>query len=81
MGRENAHRLAGSPDGIPVTVQARLVKLARKVFNQSLRHCHAGGVTKTNQDRWPGSRNLGAGHPFPDSVRCLGGLHEGSHFL
>jgi len=54
---------------IPVTFSGGLSSrfLARKVLQPSCGHLViAGGVTKTNQNRWPGSRKTLALAPLPD---------------
>ena len=38
------------PEGTAVTFSEQQVKAGRKVFNTSCGTCHAGGITKTNQN-------------------------------
>ena len=39
-----------NPDGAEVTFTDREINAGRKVFNTSCGTCHAGGITKTNQN-------------------------------
>ncbi|MEY3463283.1 MAG: hypothetical protein RLZZ468_1061, partial [Cyanobacteriota bacterium] len=39
-----------SPDGATVTFTEQEIKAGRKLFNSSCGECHAGGITKTNQN-------------------------------
>ena len=39
-----------NPDGTEVSFSEQEVKAGRKIFNSSCGECHAGGITKTNQN-------------------------------
>ncbi|MBA4733217.1 MAG: cytochrome c-550, partial [Synechococcus sp.] len=40
----------GNPEGTQVTFSEQEINTGRKVFNTSCGTCHAGGITKTNQN-------------------------------
>ncbi|WP_159816521.1 photosystem II cytochrome c-550 [Cyanobium sp. Copco_Reservoir_LC18] len=60
-----------SPDGTPVTFSEKEVKTGRKLFNESCGTCHAGGITKTNQNVGLDPETLALATPARDSVEAL----------
>lgn len=60
-----------SPDGTLVTFTEKEVKTGRKLFNDSCGTCHAGGITKTNQNVGLDPETLALATPARDSVEAL----------
>ena len=60
-----------SPDGTLVTFSEKEVKTGRKLFNESCGTCHAGGITKTNQNVGLDPETLALATPARDSVEAL----------
>ncbi|MEB3350401.1 MAG: photosystem II cytochrome c-550 [Cyanobacteriota bacterium] len=60
-----------SPDGTQVTFTETEIKAGRKVFNNSCGSCHAGGITKTNQNVGLDPETLALATPPRDSVASL----------
>jgi photosystem II cytochrome c550 len=60
-----------SPDGTLVTFTEKEVKTGRKLFNESCGTCHAGGITKTNQNVGLDPETLALATPARDSVDAL----------
>jgi photosystem II cytochrome c550 len=60
-----------SPDGALVTFSEQEVKAGRKLFNTSCGTCHAGGITKTNQNVGLDPETLSLATPPRDSVSAL----------
>ena len=60
-----------SPDGTLVTFTEKEVKSGRKLFNDSCGTCHAGGITKTNQNVGLDPETLALATPPRDSVDAL----------
>jgi photosystem II cytochrome c550 len=60
-----------SPDGTLVTFSEKEVKAGRKQFNTSCGTCHAGGITKTNQNVGLDPETLALATPPRDSVDAL----------
>ncbi|MFO7627993.1 MAG: photosystem II cytochrome c-550 [Prochlorococcaceae cyanobacterium] len=61
----------GSPDGTPITFSEQEFKAGRKLFNTSCGECHAGGITKTNQNVGLDPQTLSLATPPRDSVESL----------
>ena len=59
------------PDGALVTFNEQEVKAGRKLFNTSCGTCHAGGITKTNQNVGLDPETLALATPPRDSVAAL----------
>jgi len=59
------------PDGALVTFNEQEVKAGRKLFNTSCGTCHAGGITKTNQNVGLDPETLALATPPRDSVSSL----------
>jgi photosystem II cytochrome c550 len=59
------------PDGTTVTFSEKEVKAGRKLFNDSCGTCHAGGITKTNQNVGLDPETLALATPPRDSVDAL----------
>ena len=60
-----------SPEGIAVTFSENEIKSGRKLFNGSCGTCHAGGITKTNQNVGLDPETLALATPPRDSVDAL----------
>jgi photosystem II cytochrome c550 len=60
-----------SPDGTLVTFSEKEVKTGRKLFNESCGSCHAGGITKTNQNVGLDPETLALATPARNSVEAL----------
>jgi photosystem II cytochrome c550 len=60
-----------SPDGTLVTFSEQEIKAGRKLFNTSCGTCHAGGITKTNQNVGLDPETLSLATPPRDSVAAL----------
>jgi photosystem II cytochrome c550 len=60
-----------SPDGATVTFSEQEVKAGRKLFNTSCGECHAGGITKTNQNVGLDPETLALATPARDNVEAL----------
>jgi photosystem II cytochrome c550 len=60
-----------TPDGTTVTFSEKEVKAGRKIFNDSCGTCHAGGITKTNQNVGLDPETLALATPPRDSVDAL----------
>lgn len=60
-----------TPDGTLVTFSEQEIKAGRKVFNSSCGECHAGGITKTNQNVGLDPETLALATPSRDSVEAL----------
>lgn len=63
--------VAGSPDGSTVTFTEQEIKAGRKLFNTSCGECHAGGITKTNQNVGLDLETLALATPSRDNVEAL----------
>ena len=59
------------PDGTSVTFSEKEIKAGRKLFNNSCGTCHAGGITKTNQNVGLDPETLALATPPRDSVSAL----------
>ena len=59
------------PDGSTVTFSEKEIKTGRKLFNNSCGTCHAGGITKTNQNVGLDPETLALATPPRDSVSAL----------
>ena len=59
------------PDGTTVTFSEKEVKAGRGLFNQSCGSCHAGGITKTNQNVGLDPETLALATPPRDNVDAL----------
>lgn len=59
------------PDGSTVTFSENEIKTGRKLFNNSCGTCHAGGITKTNQNVGLDPETLALATPPRDSVSSL----------
>jgi photosystem II cytochrome c550 len=59
------------PDGGMITFSESEVKAGRKIFNNSCGTCHAGGITKTNQNVGLDLETLAKATPPRDSVAAL----------
>ncbi|MFM7269325.1 MAG: photosystem II cytochrome c-550 [Cyanobium sp.] len=59
------------PDGTTVTFSEKEVKGGRKLFNDSCGTCHAGGITKTNQNVGLDPETLALATPPRDNVDAL----------
>ena len=60
-----------TPDGTLVTFSEQEIKAGRKVFNSSCGECHAGGITKTNQNVGLDPETVALATPSRDSVEAL----------
>jgi photosystem II cytochrome c550 len=60
-----------APDGSTVTFSEKEIKTGRKQFNNSCGTCHAGGITKTNQNVGLDPETLALATPPRDSVAAL----------
>jgi photosystem II cytochrome c550 len=60
-----------NPEGTTVTFSEKEIKTGRKVFNESCGTCHAGGITKTNQNVSLDTETLALATPPRDSVEAL----------
>jgi photosystem II cytochrome c550 len=60
-----------APDGASVTFSENEIKAGRKLFNDSCGTCHAGGITKTNQNVGLDPETLALATPPRDSVAAL----------
>jgi photosystem II cytochrome c550 len=58
-------------DGTTVTFSEKEIKSGRKLFNDSCGTCHAGGITKTNQNVGLDPETLALATPPRDSVDSL----------
>ena len=58
-------------DGALVTFSEQEIKTGRKVFNVSCGTCHAGGITKTNQNVGLDTETLALATPIRDNVAAL----------
>ena len=58
-------------DGALVTFSEQEIKTGRKVFNVSCGTCHAGGITKTNQNVGLDTETLALATPARDNVAAL----------
>ncbi len=58
-------------DGSTVTFTEQEVKAGRKLFNSSCGECHAGGITKTNQNVGLDLQALALATPSRDNVDAL----------
>ena len=58
-------------DGAEVTFTDREINAGRKVFNTSCGTCHAGGITKTNQNVGLDPETLALATPARDNVDAL----------
>ena len=59
------------PDGSSVTFTEQEIKTGRKLFNNSCGECHAGGITKTNQNVGLDPETLALATPARDNVEAL----------
>jgi photosystem II cytochrome c550 len=59
------------PEGGTVTFSEQEIKAGRKLFNDSCGTCHAGGITKTNQNVGLDPETLALATPARDSVDSL----------
>ena len=60
-----------NPDGTLVTFSEQEIKAGRKLFNTSCGTCHAGGITKTNQNVGLDPETLALATPPRDTVAAL----------
>jgi photosystem II cytochrome c550 len=60
-----------APDGSTVTFTEQEIKAGRKLFNNSCGECHAGGITKTNQNVGLDPETLALATPARDNVEAL----------
>ena len=60
-----------NPDGAMVTFSEQEIKAGRKIFNSSCGECHAGGITKTNQNVGLDPETLALATPSRDNVDSL----------
>ena len=60
-----------TPDGTQVTFSEQEVKSGRKLFNNSCGECHAGGITKTNQNVGLDPETLALATPPRDNLEAL----------
>ncbi|MGL6133746.1 MAG: photosystem II cytochrome c-550 [Prochlorococcaceae cyanobacterium] len=60
-----------SPDGSTVTFTEQDIKAGRRQFNTSCGECHAGGITKTNQNVGLDPQTLALATPSRDNVDAL----------
>lgn len=60
-----------NPEGTQVTFSEQEVKAGRKLFNNSCGECHAGGITKTNQNVGLDPETLALATPSRDNVAAL----------
>ena len=60
-----------TPDGSLVTFSEQEIKTGRKLFNNSCGECHAGGITKTNQNVGLDPETLALATPSRDNVEAL----------
>jgi photosystem II cytochrome c550 len=60
-----------SADGATVTFSESEIKAGRKLFNSSCGECHAGGITKTNQNVGLDPETLALATPARDNVEAL----------
>ena len=58
-------------DGTAVTFSEQEIKAGRKIFNSSCGECHAGGITKTNQNVGLDPETLALATPARDNVDAL----------
>ena len=58
-------------DGVSVTFSEQEIKAGRKIFNSSCGECHAGGITKTNQNVGLDPETLALATPPRDNVEAL----------
>ena len=58
-------------DGSTVSFSEQEIKSGRKIFNSSCGECHAGGITKTNQNVGLDPETLALATPPRDSVASL----------
>lgn len=61
----------GGPEGGTVTFTEQEIKAGRKLFNTSCGECHAGGITKTNQNVGLDLETLALATPPRDNVDAL----------
>ena len=61
----------GNPEGTQVTFSEQEINTGRKVFNTSCGTCHAGGITKTNQNVGLDPEPLALATPARDNVDAL----------
>ena len=59
------------PEGTAVTFSEQQVKAGRRVFNTSCGTCHAGGITKTNQNVGLDPETLALATPSRDNIASL----------
>ena len=57
--------------GVSVTFSEQEIKAGRKIFNSSCGECHAGGITKTNQNVGLDPETLALATPARDNVDAL----------
>ena len=60
-----------TPDGTTVTFNEQEIKSGRKLFNNSCGECHAGGITKTNQNVGLDPETLALATPSRDNIEAL----------
>ena len=58
-------------DGTTVTFSEKEIKAGRKLFNESCGSCHAGGITKTNQNVGLDPETLALATPARDNIDAL----------
>jgi photosystem II cytochrome c550 len=58
-------------DGATVTFSEKEIKAGRKLFNETCGSCHAGGITKTNQNVGLDPETLALATPARDNVDAL----------
>ncbi len=60
-----------NPEGTLVTFSEQEIRTGRKLFNNSCGECHAGGITKTNQNVGLDPETLALATPARDNVAAL----------
>ena len=63
--------VAADANGTQVTFSEQDVKTGRKLFNSSCGECHAGGITKTNQNVGLDPETLALATPSRDNIAAL----------
>jgi photosystem II cytochrome c550 len=63
--------VVADPGGSLITFSEQDVKTGRKLFNNSCGECHAGGITKTNQNVGLDPETLALATPSRDNVAAL----------
>ncbi len=63
--------VVADPSGSLITFSEQDVKTGRKLFNNSCGECHAGGITKTNQNVGLDPETLALATPSRDNIAAL----------